>query len=124
MTAETPTIVLVQGAWADATGFDAEIRALRERALAAMNDPTGKTGRIYACSSDANFSDARSNWRRQLVERSVGWILPRTMTLGTRSKPGTCYLLANSRLLLTLRPPISLAGGASSIRVPTLGLRP
>ena len=26
-----PTIVLVHGAWADATGFDAEIRALRER---------------------------------------------------------------------------------------------
>ncbi len=31
MAAETPTIVLVHGAWADATGFDPEIRALRER---------------------------------------------------------------------------------------------
>ena len=31
MTAVTPTIVLVHGAWADATGFDAEIRALRDR---------------------------------------------------------------------------------------------
>ena len=31
MAGETPTIVLVHGAWADATGFDAEIRALRER---------------------------------------------------------------------------------------------
>ena len=31
MAAETPTIVLVHGAWADATGFDAEIRALRDR---------------------------------------------------------------------------------------------
>ena len=31
MAAETPTIILVHGAWADATGFDAEIRALRER---------------------------------------------------------------------------------------------
>jgi pimeloyl-ACP methyl ester carboxylesterase len=31
MAAETPTIVLVHGAWADATGFDAEIRALRGR---------------------------------------------------------------------------------------------
>ncbi len=30
MGAETPTIVLVHGAWADATGFDAEIRALRD----------------------------------------------------------------------------------------------
>ena len=29
MAAETPTIVLVHGAWADATGFDAEIRALQ-----------------------------------------------------------------------------------------------
>ena len=31
MAAETPSIVLVHGAWADATGFDAEIRALRDR---------------------------------------------------------------------------------------------
>ena len=31
MAAETPTIVLVHGAWADATGFDAEIRALQAR---------------------------------------------------------------------------------------------
>ena len=31
MESETPTIVLVHGAWADATGFDPEIRALRDR---------------------------------------------------------------------------------------------
>src|SRR4051794_7364530 len=31
MAAETPTIVLVHGAWADATGFDAEIRGLQAR---------------------------------------------------------------------------------------------
>jgi pimeloyl-ACP methyl ester carboxylesterase len=31
MAAEIPTIVLVHGAWADATGFDAEIRALQAR---------------------------------------------------------------------------------------------
>jgi pimeloyl-ACP methyl ester carboxylesterase len=31
MAAETPTIVLVHGAWADATGFDPELRALRDR---------------------------------------------------------------------------------------------
>src|SRR6185312_10551491 len=31
MAAGTPTIVLVHGAWADATGFDAEIRALSAR---------------------------------------------------------------------------------------------
>jgi pimeloyl-ACP methyl ester carboxylesterase len=31
MAPETPTIVLVHGAWADATGFDPEIRALQER---------------------------------------------------------------------------------------------
>ena len=29
MAGDTPTIVLVHGAWADATGFDSEIRALR-----------------------------------------------------------------------------------------------
>ena len=36
MAAETPTIVLVHGAWADATGFDAEIRALRDRGYSAI----------------------------------------------------------------------------------------
>ena len=36
MAAETPTIVLVHGAWADATGFDAEIRALGDRGYPAI----------------------------------------------------------------------------------------
>jgi pimeloyl-ACP methyl ester carboxylesterase len=36
MVAEVPTIVLVHGAWADATGFDAEIRALRGRGHTAI----------------------------------------------------------------------------------------
>ena len=36
MASETPTIVLVHGAWADATGFDPEIRALRERGFTAI----------------------------------------------------------------------------------------
>src|SRR3954453_16849941 len=36
MAVETPTIVLVHGAWADATGFDAEIRALRDRGYLAI----------------------------------------------------------------------------------------
>jgi pimeloyl-ACP methyl ester carboxylesterase len=36
MTNGTPTIVLVHGAWADATGFDPEIRALRERGFTAI----------------------------------------------------------------------------------------
>src|SRR3954453_10318972 len=31
MAGEAPTIVLVHGAWADATGFDPEIRTLRDR---------------------------------------------------------------------------------------------
>jgi pimeloyl-ACP methyl ester carboxylesterase len=31
MAAENPTIIFVHGAWADATGFDAEIRALQSR---------------------------------------------------------------------------------------------
>ena len=33
---EIPTIVLVHGAWADATGFDPEIRALRDRGFTAI----------------------------------------------------------------------------------------
>ena len=36
MAAETPTIVLVHGAWADATGFDAEIRALQRQGFRAI----------------------------------------------------------------------------------------
>jgi pimeloyl-ACP methyl ester carboxylesterase len=36
MATQTPTIVLVHGAWADATGFDPEIRALRERGFTAI----------------------------------------------------------------------------------------
>ena len=36
MAAETPTIVLVHGAWADATGFDAEIRALQRLGFRAI----------------------------------------------------------------------------------------
>jgi pimeloyl-ACP methyl ester carboxylesterase len=36
MTADTPTIVFVHGAWADATGFGESIRALRDRGFAAI----------------------------------------------------------------------------------------
>ena len=36
MAAEAPTIILVHGAWADATGFDAEIRALGDRGYTAI----------------------------------------------------------------------------------------
>ena len=34
--AHRPTIVLVHGAWADATGFDAEIRALQREGFRAI----------------------------------------------------------------------------------------
>src|SRR5947209_19009757 len=36
MASDSPTIVLVHGAWADATGFDAEIRALHDRGFTAI----------------------------------------------------------------------------------------
>jgi pimeloyl-ACP methyl ester carboxylesterase len=36
MTADAPTIVFVHGAWADATGFDGSIRALRDRGFAVI----------------------------------------------------------------------------------------
>jgi hypothetical protein len=36
------------------------LKRLQDNSLAALNDPTGLTGRIYACSSDANLRDARS----------------------------------------------------------------
>jgi hypothetical protein len=40
MAAETPTIVLVHGAQADATGFDAELRALQARGFRATGFAT------------------------------------------------------------------------------------
>ena len=36
MPTNTPTIVFVHGAWADATGFDGSIRALRDRGFAVI----------------------------------------------------------------------------------------
>lgn len=36
MASETPTIVFVHGAWADASGFDGSIRALRDRGFVAI----------------------------------------------------------------------------------------
>ena len=54
MTADTPTIVFVHGAWADASGFDGSIRALRDRGFAVIGaaNPlrhlTGDTGSLAA----------------------------------------------------------------------------
>ena len=36
MAVDNPTIVLVHGAWADATGFEPQIRALQERGYSAI----------------------------------------------------------------------------------------
>ena len=57
MAAETPTIVLVHGAWADATGFDAEIRALQAAAIRAIGfgDP------LHDIADDASYL-AESLW--------------------------------------------------------------
>ena len=54
MAAETPTIVLVHGAWADATGFDAEIRALQRP-------------RVYR--HRVRQPASRPHWRRDLPRR-------------------------------------------------------
>jgi hypothetical protein len=40
MPADTPTIVFVHGAWADASGFGGSIRALRDRGLPPLVSPT------------------------------------------------------------------------------------
>ena len=64
MTADQPTIVLVHGAWADATGFGDVIRALRQHGLAAIGaaNPlrhlTGDAAYLASCSP---LSTARSN---------------------------------------------------------------
>jgi pimeloyl-ACP methyl ester carboxylesterase len=46
-----PTIVLVHGAWADATGFDREIRALQDRGFRAI----GFANPLRGLSSDATY---------------------------------------------------------------------
>ena len=51
MAGETPTIVLVHGAWADATGFDPEIRALRERGFTVI----GFANPLRDLASDARY---------------------------------------------------------------------
>jgi pimeloyl-ACP methyl ester carboxylesterase len=46
-----PTVVLVHGAWADATGFDAQIRALQERGFHGI----GFANPLRGLPSDANY---------------------------------------------------------------------
>jgi pimeloyl-ACP methyl ester carboxylesterase len=46
-----PTIVLVHGAWADATGFDGEIRALQDRGFRAI----GFANPLRGLADDANY---------------------------------------------------------------------
>jgi pimeloyl-ACP methyl ester carboxylesterase len=48
---ETPTIVLVHGAWADATGFDAEVRVLRERGFTVI----GFANPLRGLAADARY---------------------------------------------------------------------
>jgi hypothetical protein len=66
MAAETPTIVLVHGAWADATGFDAEIRALPARG----SDPAHPSGRRGDVRSAA-VAGASPHWKSP-TDRLVG----------------------------------------------------
>ena len=51
MAAKTPAVVLVHGAWADATGFGAEIRALQRRGLRAI----GFASPLRDLVGDANY---------------------------------------------------------------------
>ena len=72
MAAETPTIILVHGAWADATGFDAEIRALRERGYSVigfgnpLRDLAGDAAYLAAFLRHADRADRA---RRPLLRR-------------------------------------------------------
>ena len=62
---EIPTIVLVHGAWADATGFDPEIRALRDRGFTAIGFalPTVSTVASYVdVMSQKNRAPATRRW--------------------------------------------------------------
>jgi hypothetical protein len=51
MAADTPTVVLVHGAWADATGFGGVIRALRERGFPAV----GAANPLRHLTADAEY---------------------------------------------------------------------
>src|SRR5436190_14809558 len=100
MAGEAPTIVLVHGAWADATGFDPEIRALRDRGFTAigfanpLRDLVGDTtylaeflrtliGPIVLVATPMAATSSR--WPRSATTRSRRWS---TSTAGcaTRAK--------------------------------------
>jgi pimeloyl-ACP methyl ester carboxylesterase len=54
MTADTPTIVFVHGAWADASGFDGSIRALQSQGYRTI----GVANPLRGLGSDAAYLDA------------------------------------------------------------------
>jgi pimeloyl-ACP methyl ester carboxylesterase len=65
MTGDNPTIVFVHGAWADATGFDGSIRALRDRGFAvigAANPLRHLTGDTDSLAALLEPSPARLSW--------------------------------------------------------------
>jgi len=66
-TDSTPTIVLVHGAWADGTGFDGKLRALRAqglRAVAPANPLRSLTGDAAYRRRPGRRAEARSRPRR------------------------------------------------------------
>ena len=78
MAAETPTIVLVHGAWADATGFDAEIRALRARGYSAigfgnpLRDLAGDSAYLGSYNRRSRNFESSLTFRDGFWRRTVG----------------------------------------------------
>jgi hypothetical protein len=85
MAAETPTIVLVHGAWADATGFDAEIRALQRRGFRAIGFANPLRARGAGDQARAVHRPGRERGRRPLPRPRV---VPRRLRRRRRPRDG------------------------------------
>ena len=115
MTADTPTIVLVHGAWADATGFDAEVRALQDRGFVTI----GFGNPLRDLASDAAYLGALIRTLSGpivLVGHSYGGNVISTAAIGNEQVRALVYLNGwmcdegESQQLLLEKFPGSLVG--------------
>src|ERR1700750_2231411 len=91
MATETPTIVLVHGAWADATGFDAEIRALQREGFRAI----GFANPLRDLANDSNYLAEflrTLNGPIVLVGHSYGGTVSPTAAIGNDQVKALVYL--------------------------------
>jgi hypothetical protein len=73
------------------------LSGLQSHQLAAMNDPTGYTGRINPCSSDSSKQDALSKLDRAVSRAKMRWTHMTLVMKEMRSTGGTSCSTASSR---------------------------